>query len=71
MKKTYQKPEMEVVTHVMTNLVCDSITGIGGGSGMGYGGGGSGSGGSIVHAPMMPDFDDSDDQTDLSNIELW
>ena len=59
MKKTYQKPAMEVAADVRTDIICTSgdILSIVGGGDIGIGGGGSGP----ARAPMRLGSDDDID----------
>lgn len=59
-RKTYITPRMEVFKIESTNLLSSSPDPI-------YGGGGSGN----ADAPMMPDFDEFEDQFDFTDIKLW
>lgn len=66
MKKIYTTPRMEVIgmnmQGVLVGSTVDKIEGD-----VGYKGAGTGGG----RAPMMPDFDEFEDQFDFTNIKLW
>lgn len=65
MKKIYEKPQMEAMDIKMQRVLTgSSVTSI---SGFGYKGAGTGGG----RAPMMPDFDEFEDQFDFTDIKLW
>ena len=66
MKKRYMNPRMEVMEMKMQGVIAgSSVEKISGD--LGYTGGGTGGG----RAPMMPDFEEFEDQFDFTNIKLW
>lgn len=66
MKKIYTTPRMEVTKIQQLEIICGSDVKVVKGD-LGYTGGGAGGG----RAPMMPDFDEFEDQFDFNDIKLW
>ena len=66
MKKIYTTPRMEVTKMQQLEIICGSDVKVVEGD-LGYTGSGTGGG----RAPMMPDFDEFEDQFDFTDIKLW